>query len=341
LFLAVAATIRWLGANQEQDRRFFRILATFLWLDALFPALHNRILMHHDWVWLDLLISAPYVVLVPLIRTLQSRPIKSPSAGFVRAIRSGSSIFLASALVVVGFTMARSHFYVGLAAALFAIAGYGALNIFVQSRGLEIEDSLMASKAVLEKLVELDGLTEIANRRAFDERLHFDFALSSRTKQPLSLLMIDVDLFKELNDTFGHVVGDEYLIKIAAAVSGKLSRITDCVARYGGEEFAVILPATDETGAMLVADKIRKGVAALGLRHPSAPKGVVTVSIGASTYEGSAICSPTDLTDSADQALYQAKRTGRNRSAFHRMDTPESVVENQMMIEPIESLTSS
>lgn len=326
LFLAIAGTIRWLGAGQQQERRFFRILGIFLWLDAIFPAIHNRILMHHDYVWLDLLISAPYVVLVPLIRTSHSRPSKSPSPAFVRAIRSGSPIFLATALVAVGFATARSHFYIGLAAALFAILGYGTLNIFVQSRGLETEDSLIASNAALERLVELDGLTAIANRRAFDERLDREFAMSTRTQQPLSLLMIDVDLFKVLNDTLGHVAGDEYLIQIAAALSRKLPRITDFVSRYGGEEFAVILPATDGAGAMIAAEKLRKGVAELGLRHPTADPGVVTVSIGASTYNGSSACSPSDLTDSADNAMYKAKRNGRNCSEFHQLEASESVI---------------
>jgi diguanylate cyclase (GGDEF)-like protein len=326
LFLAAAGTIRWLASSQEKERRFFRILSAFLWLNTIFPAVHNRILMRHDYVWLDLLVSAPYVVLVPLVLTAQRHRGKSPSPVLVRAIRSGSPVFLSGALVAIGFIAARSNFYVGLAAALFAIAGYGALNIFVHSRELETEDSLVASNAALEKLVELDGLTSIANRRAFDRRLDREFALSSRTHLPVSLLMIDVDRFKELNDTMGHVVGDDYLIQIAAALCNKLPRFTDCVARYGGEEFAVILPATDGIGAMVAAERAREGVAELGLIYPTVATGVVTVSIGASTYDGSASYSPTDLADAADRAMYKAKRNGRNRSEFCRMDTPDSEI---------------
>lgn len=325
LFLAVTGTIRWLGSNREPERQFFRILTAFLWLNAIFPAVHNRILLHHDYVWLDLLISAPYTVLVPLTQTAQNRAVKNPSSVLVRAIRSGSPIFLASALVTVGFVAARSHFYVGLAAALFAIAGYGALNIIVQSRGLETQDSLMASNALLEKLAELDGLTAIANRRAFNERLEHEIAASTRTNQPVSLLMIDVDWFKDLNDSMGHVVGDEYLIQIAIALRHELPRTTDFVARYGGEEFAVILPATDEIGSMTVAERVRKGIAKLGLKHPTAAPGVITVSIGASTFDSSSLCSPTELTGAADRALYKAKRIGRNCSQFRRMDTSELV----------------
>jgi diguanylate cyclase (GGDEF)-like protein len=326
LFLAAAGTIRWLGSSEEQERRFFRLLSAFLWMNTIFPAIHNRILMHHDYVWLDLLISAPYVVLIPLIQNPQSHTVKPPSPAFVRAVRSGSPIFLAIALVAVGFNTARSNFYLGLAVALFAIVGYGMLNIYVQSHEIETEDSLKASNAALERLAELDGLTAIANRRAFNERLEHEFAVSARTQQPVSLLMIDVDRFKELNDTIGHVAGDEYLIQIAATLGNKLPRGTDFVARYGGEEFAAILPATDGIGALVAGERVRKGVAELGMTHPTAPKGIVTVSIGASTYDGSLSCSPRDLTDSADRALYIAKRSGRNRSEFLPMETPESVI---------------
>lgn len=220
--------------------------------------------------------------------------------------------------------MARSHFYIGLAAALFAIVVYGILNVIVQSRRIEVEDSLLASNAVLEKLVGLDSLTDIANRRAFNERLEHEFAVSTRTHQPVSLLMVDVEWFKSLNDTIGYIAGDEYLVQIAAALDSKLSRTTDFLARYGGEEFVVILPATDAGGAMIAAERARKGVAELSLKHSTVPAGFVTVSIGVSTHDGSTSCSTIDLTDSADRALYKAKRNGRNRSEFRRMDSHDS-----------------
>jgi diguanylate cyclase (GGDEF)-like protein len=325
-FLAAAATTRWLGSIQDQERRFFRILTIFLWMNAVLPAVHNRILVNHDYVWLDLLISAPYVVLVPLILTARSHPRRSPSPVFVRAVRTGSPMFLAGALVLVGVIASRSHFYFGLAAALFAIVGYGALNIVVHSRVLETEESLMASKVALEKLVDLDGLTGIANRRAYDEALHREFAASSRSKQPVSLLMIDVDLFKDLNDAKGHVAGDEYLVRIAEVLRLTLRRTTDFVARYGGEEFSAILPATDGAGAVIAAEKVRKGVAELGLSHPESPSGILTVSIGISTFEGAPSFTPAALIETADRALYMAKRRGRNCSVFHRMDSANPIL---------------
>ncbi len=325
-FLAIAGTIRWLGSSENEERSFFRVLTIFLWMNAICPAVHNRILIHHDYVWLDLLISTPYVVLVPLVLAARDHRDKPPAPGFVRAVRSGSAVFLAGVLVLIGIIAARSNFYFGLAAALIGIAGYSTLNIFALSRGIETEELLLAAKAALEKLVEVDGLTGIANRRALDEVLFREFALTQRTQRPVSLLMIDVDLFKGLNDARGHVAGDEYLIQIATAMQLTLTRSTDFVARYGGEEFSAVLPATDKAGAMIAAEKLRKGIADLNLSHPGSPFGIVTVSIGVSTFDGSAPCALADLLQSADRALYIAKRGGRNRSEFHRIRGSAAVI---------------
>ena len=325
-FLAIAGTIRWLGSSGDEERSFFRVLTIFLWMNAICPAVHNRILIHYDYVWLDLLISTPYVVLVPLAFAARNHRAEPRAAAFVRAVRSGSAVFLAGVLVLIGIVAARSNLYFGLAAALIGIAGYSALNILTQSRGIETEELLLAAKAALEKLVEVDGLTGIANRRALDEVLLREFSLTQRTQRPVSLLMIDVDLFKGLNDARGHVVGDEYLIRIATALQVTLSRSTDFVARYGGEEFSAVLPATDKAGAMIAAEKLRKGIEGLSLSHPSSPFGVVTISIGVSTFDASAPASLSELLESADRALYMAKRGGRNRSEFHRIKGSADVI---------------
>jgi len=320
-FLAGAATIRWVGSCDDQERRFFRTLTLFLWMNAVFPAVHNRILIHHDYVALDLLISAPYVVLVPLALSSQGSPAPQPAAGLVRTVRSGSPLFHASVLVILAVIASRTHFYLGLIAAMVGVIGYGILNVFVQNRGLEAEDSLIASNAALEKLVDLDGLTGIANRRAFDGALHREFAVALRSRQPISLLMIDVDLFKSLNDAKGHITGDRYLVQIAGVIRKAVSRTSDFVARYGGEEFAVILPATDAAGAKIAAEKVRKAVADLRLSHPGSDFGTVTVSVGIATFDGSTPGSPAELTETADDALYMAKREGRNLSVFGGLDS--------------------
>ncbi|MDB5917631.1 MAG: diguanylate cyclase [Massilia sp.] len=164
----------------------------------------------------------------------------------------------------------------------------------------------------LEQLATRDGLTNLANRRCFDETLQAEWARAMRQGQPLSLLMVDVDNFKAYNDANGHLGGDECLKRIASAVSSEM-RANDLVARYGGEEFAVILPNQSLKGAAIVAERIRSRVERLQVPNRNAAAGHVTVSIGAATALASADSSPSQLVAIADAALYRAKHMGRNR----------------------------
>jgi len=132
--------------------------------------------------------------------------------------------------------------------------------------------------------------------------------------------MIDVDHFKQLNDTRGHLVGDECLVRIAGALRLALPRITDFVARYGGDEFSALLPTTDSEGAARMTEKARQGIANLDISHPAAPSGSVTVSIGFSTFDGLFPYSSVSLAQKADRALYEAKCRGRNCSVYFPMD---------------------
>jgi diguanylate cyclase (GGDEF)-like protein/PAS domain S-box-containing protein len=168
------------------------------------------------------------------------------------------------------------------------------------------------AQAALEQLAARDGLTGLANRRCFDETLHAEWARALRQRQPLSLLMVDVDNFKAYNDANGHLGGDECLKRIAQAVASEM-RANDLVARYGGEEFAVILPNQSLKGAATVAERIRMRVEQLQLPHRLAPGQRVTVSIGAATAIVSSENSASELVATADAALYRAKHMGRNR----------------------------
>jgi diguanylate cyclase (GGDEF)-like protein len=168
------------------------------------------------------------------------------------------------------------------------------------------------AQLALEQLATRDGLTGLANRRCFDETLHAEWARALRQRQPLSLLMVDVDNFKAYNDANGHLGGDECLKRIATAVSSEM-RANDLVARYGGEEFAVILPNQSLKGAAVVAERIRTRVEQLQVPNRMAPSEHVTVSIGAATALASPENSASDLVAIADAALYRAKHMGRNR----------------------------
>ncbi|NML60168.1 sensor domain-containing diguanylate cyclase [Massilia sp. RP-1-19] len=176
------------------------------------------------------------------------------------------------------------------------------------------------AQIALEQLATRDGLTGLANRRCFDDTLHAEWARATRQKQPLSLLMVDVDNFKAYNDANGHLGGDECLKRIAVAVASEM-RANDLVARYGGEEFAVILPNQSLKGAAIVAERIRARVEQLRLPNRFARDGRVTVSIGAATALASSDADASQLVAIADAALYRAKHMGRNRISLPATET--------------------
>ena len=175
----------------------------------------------------------------------------------------------------------------------------------------------------LEQMSTTDGLTGIANRRGFDACFAREWQRAVRMRSPLSLIMADIDHFKTFNDRYGHAVGDACLCKVAQAVAGTAARPADLVARYGGEEFIVLLPDTDVSGAMVLAEEMRRRVAALGIVHSACDDdevvGRVTISLGAATRVPESGDDPAGLILRADEALYWAKEHGRDR-AVTRME---------------------
>ncbi|HOB53773.1 MAG TPA: diguanylate cyclase [Acidobacteriota bacterium] len=181
------------------------------------------------------------------------------------------------------------------------------------------QETLRKTNTILERLARLDGLTGICNRRCFDSQLLQEIRRCVRETQPLSLLMIDIDHFKDFNDQAGHPAGDRCLVQVACTIRSCLHRPGDFLARYGGEEFAAILSAADADGAVRVAEEMRAVVEALRILHPKSSAGPwVTVSVGVGTIRPAAGSSDiTALTQAllraSDAALYQAKQGGRNR----------------------------
>ena len=316
IFLWIAAMIRGFGADQANERRFFVCLSMFLGSSTILDSVHNRILMKHDYVWLDLFLSASPLLLAGVIFMTSSRPLPSlygsPRIG--RIIRSGSPVFLSLALLLLGIFVSRSQFYIGTSAVVLSIVCYCAINIILHERAIEAEESLAHANRRLTELAGTDGLTGTPNRRAFDQRIVVEVRAAHRFAQPLSLLLIDVDNFKQLNDAKGHLAGDDCLVQIAQTLYRALPRATDFLARYGGEEFVVLLPATDGFGAATMAHTLHRAISNLYLEHPRSPSGLVTVSIGVSTYDGSVPPDMLGLIHTADQALYRAKSLGRNRT---------------------------
>ncbi|MBD2243949.1 diguanylate cyclase [Nostoc sp. FACHB-888] len=171
----------------------------------------------------------------------------------------------------------------------------------------------------LEQLVNLDGLTQVANRRCFDERLQAEWKRLAREQQPLSLILFDVDKFKLYNDYYGHLKGDDCLIKIAQTMQQILHhRPADLVARYGGEEFLVLLPNTDLVEAIKVAQSIQQAIQNQAIPHAQSDiKNIVTLSLGITSVIPTCDIKPDTLIASADKALYNAKQKGRDRYCTH------------------------
>lgn len=194
----------------------------------------------------------------------------------------------------------------------------GTRNIIAISRDIterkQTEHKLREAQELWQQISTMDGLTGIANRRYFDERLDREWEHSVRNSLPMSLVLLDIDYFKSYNDTYGHQGGDECLKKVAQTLKDTLRRPSDLVCRYGGEEFAVILPGTSSGGAMMVAENLRVAIEKLNIPHiKSNICGHVTVCVGFSTKTPTSFSNIQDIVHEADKALYLAKNEGRNR----------------------------
>jgi diguanylate cyclase (GGDEF)-like protein len=179
---------------------------------------------------------------------------------------------------------------------------------------------LREAQKTLELIATHDSLTGLANRRLFERALEIEFGRGARRSSPLSLIMLDIDYFKRYNDTYGHVAGDHCLAEVARALKSCCHRKADLAVRYGGEEFAVLLPDTDIHGALTIAEQIRRSVMDKNIIHSGSPTGYVTVSLGCYSFVPTGHDSTEMLIKRADAALYQAKHSGRNRSAVLSME---------------------
>lgn len=187
----------------------------------------------------------------------------------------------------------------------------------LREHGDAIHDQWYAKIQEAKHLAGVDGLTQIANRRRFDEHLEAQWQLMTEQQAPISLILADIDYFKQYNDTYGHLLGDTCLKHVAQALQGSISHMTDLVARYGGEEFAAIMPETDLSGAIAVATRMQAQIEYLQLPHArSSTSHYVTLSMGVASCIPSLDQSPQALVAAADRLLYTAKQSGRNQIAY-------------------------
>ncbi|WP_413671724.1 diguanylate cyclase [Massilia cellulosiltytica] len=209
---------------------------------------------------------------------------------------------------------------VGAVAAMLLIVSAVAMWLVTQLRArARLETALRDAHAALElrnatldHLARTDGLTGLHNRRYLDERLDAELSRAARECTSIALIMIDVDYFKRYNDTHGHAAGDVCLRSVAQAIGTTVRRPADVAARFGGEEFAVLLPNTDQQGALSIAESIRRAVEGAAMPHGGSELHVVTISAGVAVLQPDAATVPRTLIESADAALYAAKLAGRN-----------------------------
>jgi diguanylate cyclase (GGDEF)-like protein len=189
----------------------------------------------------------------------------------------------------------------------------------------ELSRRMESTTVESKRLSGVDALSGLANRRVFDDTLQKEWARAARAKQPLAVIMADIDRFKAHNDTYGHQAGDECIRQVAAVLTRCLRRPADVVARYGGEEFGVILPGADIAGATAVAERMRAHVQGIKLAHVNKVVGHdVTISLGVAITVPDARAPSAALIAAADQALYKAKAVGRNQVIVASATEPES-----------------
>ena len=187
--------------------------------------------------------------------------------------------------------------------------------MFDISERKKTEEKLLVMQRQLEDYSFRDGLTGVSNRRKFDAVLDEEWTLARRNTQPLSLILIDIDFFKQYNDRHGHVQGDECLKAVATALGTVANRPRDLLARYGGEEFVLVLPATDEAAAQRVSERVRQALFKAQIPHGASTVGqLLTVSQGVGTLIPSSTDTLTTFLDAVDRRMYRAKQAGRDRS---------------------------
>lgn len=309
------AALRYRASVEPRQRSFFGVLTLFAAIYAVTAGYINHFQDDSDYgVFSDLAIDIPFLTLAALASIAPQAGTGSPqvSRAFLRAVRAGESLMLPLATLTVSGLLVLDRPGLAVAGCIAVMLGYGVRTILIQLRDFD-------EKERLETLSLIDPLTGLPNRRQFIATFDRAWAHARRTGDSLSLLMIDIDHFKQLNDGYGHMVGDERLREVARALSGCLKRETDLLARYGGEEFTAILPSIGSVDAWSVAQSMRAAVQTLGLPSP-APPGVVTVSIGISHMRRVTGDVGRVLVEAADAALYETKSKGRNGVTIYETD---------------------
>ena len=316
LVVALGALIRWFAAEDAEEREVFRALAAYTVGYVVVGFVNNHYIAANPAFGpqTSSIVTLVFALVAALaLRRPAAGPARRRRGGLGRAVRSASPLFLAGLLLIVALFLIRVEYGLGAAGVLIAVLGYGLRSTATQLRHIERGDVLQRDRSALQAIAWTDALTGVANRRFLDHALTGAWRSERRASSSLSVLMIDIDHFKLLNDRCGHAAGDACLREVARALRQALARPVDVLARYGGEEFVALLQEADAAGAHVVAERLRAAVQTLGIANPDSPLGVVTVSIGTASAVLPPGAGAADLLDAADKALYEAKCDGRNQ----------------------------
>jgi diguanylate cyclase (GGDEF)-like protein len=325
--LAAAVLLRTIARPLGEERALYRILLSYLGFFALLATpWHGSCVLYALplGVYRDLLADSAFLLLTTgcLLFDPSSEAERSSveTNSFALVLNNGSPILFTLAVLALGTMVARRHLALGMSAIGLSLVTYCFRAALLQSAYIRAQHALTRSQfalreanAQLRQLSLHDALTGLPNRRQFDLTLETEWSRAIRNSRPLSLLLLDVDCFKALNDLYGHPAGDDCLQRIAGALQGSLRRAAETATRYGGEEFAAVLPDADTGSAVLVAETMRQNVLALQVPHEgSLVERFVTISVGVAVAYPTADGSPASLIAAADAALYRAKARGRN-----------------------------
>lgn len=316
LFVAVFATLRLVSTKRSDERRFFFVLTSFAWLDAVLPGIHNRFILSSESYLPELLLGLPFVILGILLgrrRKVWFRNYR-PSRRIRYVAESISPFVMSLALSCLAFAQLGKNPFLATTTLILAITSYAVRNAIVLGQHLAFEDDLRELKRGLQQAIVRDELSSLLNRRGFYRLLRREWEGALKTGRSLSVAMIDIDSFKAFNDTYGHLAGDDCLAAVAHALQREASQQPEVtVARYGGEEFVALMNGYGVTASQDILQRLRRRVEAMQIQHVRSSQKVVTISAGLASTAATSYPDSDKFLTAADAALYVAKRSGRNR----------------------------
>jgi diguanylate cyclase (GGDEF)-like protein len=317
LIILGGAFLHTLSAVNKDEMRFYRLVCLLSLFGTAGAFIHNFFLLRNPnetLTGIPVLLTGFLSILLILHsarETIDELP--AQSKGIIADLINIASPALPSViLLALGMIVENRYHGLGWTATITAFILFVTRATFYHRNFEALQRDLEGARAGLERLSYTDSLTGIANRRAIEEALNYEWKHSLLSSSPLSFLLIDVDFFKQVNDRHGHRVGDEYLIAIIGALRASVFRSIDVIGRYGGDEFAVVLPSSDASAAEKIAERVCHEVRQLRIENPSTATGFATVSIGVATCLIFTERMPGGLLSATDDALYAAKRAGRN-----------------------------